>query len=100
MSAFLGTLETDLPRRRPGDSLSLGIGERDDCIVKSALDMRNTHGDVLTNLRLAASRLSSCFSCHTLFLLLLSAHCALWPLAGAGIRRGTLPANGEPSAVP
>ena len=49
-SAFSGALETLCAGAGPGDDISLWIGNGDDCIVESRLDVGNSHLNILLNL--------------------------------------------------
>src|SRR6187401_2436013 len=46
-SGLARPLETELPRRRPGDRVALNVGDGDHRVVERGMNMHHTRGDVL-----------------------------------------------------
>src|SRR5690606_32872149 len=91
--ALAGALEAHGARTRPRDDIPLRVGDRHDGVVERALDVHDTHGDVLA-LALAGAAAALLRLCHLLLPhgLLLVGDGALGALAGAGVGVGALTA--------
>lgn len=60
-SRFAGTAKIHLSRTRPRNSVSLGIGNRDDRIVECRAHLGNASGDILAPLSFADLQLADLF---------------------------------------